>query len=156
MAIQPGFRPIDNLIRQGPGIEPQFFQIGPNATAASMIPGVLVMRDTTDNYVKEYDGSGNAIGYLSYESSPDKPTDISTAYARGDWVAVERGPGKFIQAWLASGQNVVIGQPLAGIAATSAGQLAAGVAGTSDMFADAAMSVDASSAAKRIWVITRK
>ena len=153
MAVQPGFRPVDNMTRQGPGNDVEYFQIGPNATASKCLPGIRVMIDTTDNYVKEFTGTGNAIGYLSYEASPDKPKTIDTAFAVGDWAAVEMGAGKRIRGRLASGQNVTKGQPLKEVAD---GFLSAGTPGTDDIVADADQSVDASSAAAAIWVLTRK
>lgn len=170
MAEQPGFRPVDNMTRQGPGIDVEYFQIGPNATAAKMLPGIAVIKDTTDNYVKEYGSSGGkVIGFLSYEKSPDKPASIDTAFAVGDWVAVERGAGKRIRARLATSQTIVIGQELS---VTTGGYLAAATingvvsivesgsdtksTGNTDIIADAEMSVATTSASKPIWVLTRK
>lgn len=169
MAVQPGFRAVDNLTRQGPGLDVEYFQVGPNATAAKMLPGIAVVMDTTGNYVKEYDGSGKVIGFLSYESSPDKPANIDTAFAVGDWVAVERGAGKRIRARLATSQTIVNGQELS---VTTDGYLAAATingvvsvvesgsdtksTGNTDIIADAAQSVTTTSTAAAIWVITRK
>lgn len=170
MAVQPGFRAVDNLTRQGPGLDVEYFQVGPNATAAKMLPGIAVVMDTTDNYVKESDGSGKVIGFLSYESSPDKPANIDTAFAVGDWVAVERGAGKRIRARLATSQTIVNGQELSVTtdgylaAATINGVVAVNEAGTdesistgnTDVIADAAQSVTTTTTTAAIWIITRK
>lgn len=170
MAEQPGFRPVDNMTRQGPGMSEEFFQVGSNATAAKMLPGIAVIKDTTDNYVKEYGSSGGkVIGFLSYEKSLDKPETIDTAFALGDWVAVERGAGKRIRARLATNQTIVIGQELS---VTTDGYLTAATingvvsvvesgsdtksTGNTDVIADAEMSVTTTSTSKPIWVLTRK
>lgn len=153
MAVQPGFRPVDNMTRQGPGLDVEYFQVGPNATAAKMLPGIAVMRDTTDNYVKESDGTGKVIGFLSYESSPDKPETVDSAFAVGDWVAVERGAGKRIRARLAASQTIVNGQELS---VTTDGYLDAAVIGTDDVIADAEQSVATTTTTAAIWIITRK
>ncbi|MDD4521691.1 MAG: hypothetical protein PHW84_01900 [Methanosarcina sp.] len=170
MAVQPGFRPVNNMTRQGPGHEKEFFQIGPNASTTKCLPGIAVVMDTTDNYVKEYGSSGGkVIGFLSYENSPDKPATIDTPFKPGDWVAVERGAGKSIRARLATGENVAIGQELK---VTTDGYLAAATingvkavdesgsatvsTGNDDIIADAEHSVNASSAAAPIWILTRK
>lgn len=154
MAVQPGFRPVDNMTRQGPGLDVEYFQVGPNATAAKMLPGIAVIMDTTDNYVKEYGSSGGkVIGFLSYEKSPDKPKTIDTAFAVGDWVAVERGAGKRIRARLAASQTIVNGQELA---VTTDGYLGAATVGTDDVIADAEQSVTTTTTTAAIWIITRK
>jgi hypothetical protein len=169
MAVQPGFRPVDNQTRQGPGIDVEYFQVGPNATAAKMLPGIAVVMDTTDNYVKEYSSGGKVIGYLSYETSPDKPASIDTAFALGDWVAVERGAGKRVRARLATSQTIQIGQELSVttdgylIAATINGVVSiveSGAdtksTGNTDVVADAEMSVTTTDDPAAIWVLTRK
>ena len=169
MAVQPGFRAVDNQTQQGPGIDVEYFQIGPNATAAKMLPGIAVVMDTTDNYVKEYSSGGKVIGFLSYEKSPDKPASIDTAFAMGDWVAVERGAGKRIRARLATSQTIQIGQELS---VTTDGYLTAATingvvsivesgsdtksTGNTDIIADAEMSVTTTSESAAIWVLTRK
>lgn len=169
MAVQPGFRPVNNQTQQGPGIDVELFRVGPNATAAKMLPGIAVVMDTTDNFVKEYTSGGKVIGFLSYESSQDKPASIDTAFALGDWVAVERGAGKRIRARLATSQAIQIGQELA---VTTDGYLTAAVisgvvsvvesgsatkaTGNDDIIADAEMSVTTTSATAAIWVLTRK
>lgn len=151
--IQLGFRKPNNVTSQGGSLGAEFFTVGGNATAAEMLPGILVKRDTNDNMVMEGDASGNSIGFLSYEGSPSKPATIYTAFARGDTVAVNRGAGRRQMAYLADQQSVVNGQPLTG---TAAGQLAAGTPGTDDIVADADETINASTGAAVIFVITRK
>jgi len=170
MAVQPGFRPVDNMTQMGPGIGVEYFQVGPNATAAKMLPGIAVIMDTTDNYVKEYGSSGGkVIGFLSYEKSPDKPATIDTAFARGDWVAVERGAGKRIRARLTTNQTITPGQELSVttdgylIAATINGVVSVVESGSdtkstgnTDIIADSEKSVTTVSSTAAIWVLTRK
>jgi|GEM_PF-1120643 len=169
MAVQPGFRPVDNMTQQGPGIDVEYFQIGPNATAAKMLPGIAVVMDTTDNYVKEYSSGGKVIGFLSYEKSPDKPATIDTAFALGDWVAVERGAGKRIRGRLAISQTIQIGQELKvttdgyltaatvnGVVSVDESGSATVSTGNDDIIADAEMSVTTTDETAAIWVLTRK
>ncbi len=169
--VQLGFRKPTNRVTQGGSLGPEFFKVGASATAAKMLPGIAVCKDTNDYSVKEYDGSGNSIGYLGYDEAAAvfKPDDIDTAYAADDEVPVHRGPGRRQMARLASGQSVVNGQPLK---LTTDGYLAAATingvvsvdesgsstvsTGNDEVVADADETVDASGAAKKIWVITRK
>jgi len=169
MAVQPGFRPVDNMTQQGPGIDVEYFQIGPNATAAKCLPGTAVVMDTTDNYVKEYTSGGIVIGFLSYEKSPDKPATIDTAFKVGDWVAVERGAGKRIRARLATSQTIQIGQELSvttdgyltaatinGVVSVVESGSATKSTGNTDVIADAEKSVTTTTSTAPIWVLTRK
>lgn len=170
--VQLGFRKPENKISQGGALGPEFLKIGANATAAKMIPGIAVIRDTNDFSVKEGAAGGKLVGYLGYDETPVefRPETITTAYTVGDIVAVHRGAGRRQKAWLASGQNVVNGEPLK---VTADGHLASATingaesldltgnaetitVGNDEIVADADESVNASSAAAAIWVITRK
>lgn len=151
--VQLGFRKPNNGVVQGGSLGPEFFKVGANATAAKMLPGIVVCKDTNDFCVKESDASGNDIGFLGYEYSPSKPATIDTAYAVGDFVAVHRGPGRRQMARLATSQTIENGDPLK---VTTDGYLAAATVGTDDVIADADESVTTTSSAAKIWVITRK
>lgn len=153
--VQTGFRQPNNDVAIGGERNVEYYTIGSTATAAKCLPGVLVKKGATDAEVIECDSSGNAIGYLGYQDTAAeyRPATILTAYAVGDRVAVLRGAGRRQMGYLASGQNVANGALLARAAD---GQLTAGTAGTDDIVADAAESVDASSAAATIWVTTRR
>lgn len=148
-----GFRKPNNGVVQGDTLGPEFLKVGANATAAKMLPGIVVCKDTNDFSVKESDASGNDIGFLGYEYSPSKPATIDTAYAVGDFVAVHRGAGRRQMGRLATSQTIVKGQPLTVVAD---GYLAAATVGTHDIIADAAESVTTTSSTAKIWVITRK
>lgn len=94
--------------------EPMILKVGANATAAKMLPGIAVIKDTNDYSVKEYGSSGSAVvGVLGWEETPNKwrPATRDTAYAVGDEVAVHYGPGK-IRMRLAASQTIVKGDAL--------------------------------------------
>ena len=149
-----GFRKPTNGVVQGDALGPEFLNVGANATAAKMLPGIAVVKDTNDFCVKESDASGNVvIGFLGYELSPNKPATRDTAYAVGDIVAVHRGAGLRQMAYLTTSQTIVKGQPLK---VTADGYLTAATVGTSDVVGDAAESVTTTSAAAKIWIITRR
>lgn len=170
--VQLGFREPANDVVQGGSLGPEFLKVGANATAAYMIPGAAVIKDTNDFSVKEGAAGGKLIGYIGYASTPAefRPETITTAHALGDHIAVHRGAGRRQKTWLADGQSVVNGQPLK---LTASGQLAAATingvvavneagsetavsTGNDEIVADADETVAASGAAAAIWVITRK
>lgn len=153
--VQLGFRKPTNKWSQGGALGVEYFKVGANATAAKMLPGIAVIKDANDFSVKESGGLGSTIGVLGYDETPAqyRPTDSSTAYARGDHVAVHRGAGRRQKMWLTTSQTIVIGQPLM---VTTDGYLTAATAGTHDVYCDAAESVTTTTAAAAIWVITRK
>lgn len=148
-----GWRKPLNKTRQGGSLDTFQMQVGPNATAAKMLTGIAVMRDTTDYSVKEWKSGGQMIGYLSYENSADKPEDIDTPYAVGDFVGVDVGPGRRQFARLAASQTITYGQPLT---LDADGYLKAAVIGTDDVVADAAESVTTTTGAGKFWIVTRK
>lgn len=162
-------KPLNNVCQNGSTIDTEQLQIGANATAAKCLPGIAVIRDTNDYSVKESGAGGVIVGYLGYENSTDKPISIDTAYAVGDSVAVECGPGRRQMARLAASQTIVKGQPLS-VAAD--GYLTAAVingvvsivesgadtksTGNTDIVADAEESVTTTATTGKIWVRTRK
>jgi hypothetical protein len=167
--VQAGFREPNNKVRNGGSLSTEELIVGANATAAKMLPCIVVIRDTNDYSVQEWSAGNHMIGYLSYENSPDKPETMDTAYAVGDTVGVEVGAGRRQLARLTTSQTIVKGQPLK---VTTDGYLAAAVVngvvsvdesgsatvstGNDDIVADADESVATTSAAAKIWVITRK
>ena len=120
-------------------------------TATNMIAGRHVQRDTTDNGIKVGDASGNSIGWLGYEqANPEfKPVNPATAYAANSMAPVLNGGNFYVVARLASGQNVVKGQPLT-FAAN--GELTAATYGTHHVAAFAEETVNATDAAANILV----
>ena len=111
MAPQIGFKEAANDVVQAFGRGPEQLQIGANATAAKMLPGVAVIFDVNDHDVKECGAAGAAIGVLGYaEANPNfKPATQLTAYAVGDSVPVYNGPGR-VYAYLT--ETIVKGEPL--------------------------------------------
>lgn len=156
MAAKTGFRfPNNDVVVIPDEGSVEFYTVHTHATAAKMLPGILVKISDVANEVMEVDASGNAIGFLGYQSTPAeyRPETRDTAYAVGDRVAVHRGAGRRQMGRLATGQNVAAGAPLARAAD---GYLTAGTPGTDDIVGDAVDPVDASSASKICWIYTRK
>ncbi|TGC08120.1 structural cement protein Gp24 [Methanolobus halotolerans] len=122
-------------------------------TATSMYPGRLVKRGTNDDDMVMNTAGGPALGWLGYEQTNPvfMPTDVDTIYVQDDMAAVLYGGGFLIVGSLASGQNVVKGTRLK---AAADGELAAGIVGTDEIVAIAEESVDASSAAADIVVLS--
>lgn len=164
-----GWRKPLNKTKQGGSLDTFQMQVGSGATAVKMLPGIAVMRDGNDYSVKEWASGGQMIGYLSYENSADKPEDMDTPYAVGDFVGVDVGPGRRQFARLAASQTIVYGQPLSldtdGYlkAATVNGAVTVDESGTAtvqtgntDIVADAAESVTTTASTGKIWIVTRK
>lgn len=165
MAATSGFRPPLNAMSQNI-TEPEYFNIGANATIAKMIPGIFVEMNGT-GAVKEFDGTGYPIGVLDYDNVQTgdyKPANRDTAFnALGDRVPVIVQPGKRVRCRLAASQTIVKGQPLQ---AGADGHLSAMVltqavpdAGATVTFplrsaiADEAVTTDGDGAGTAIWVI---
>ena len=93
MAAQPGFvLPLNDVV-QGDYLTERL-EIGEGAIIAKMLPGVHVIRDTSDYGVAEGGAAGLVIGILGYgEANADyKPATRDTAYtALGDEVPVHNG-----------------------------------------------------------------
>lgn len=165
MAATSGFRAPNNKMSQ-PITEPEYFNIGANATIAKMIPGIFVEMNGT-GAVKEFDGTGYPIGVLDWDNVQPgdyKPANRDTAFnALGDRVPVIVQPGKRVRCRLAASQTVVKGAPLQ---AGADGHLSLMVltqvvpdAGATVTFplrsciADEAVTTDGNGAGTAIWVI---
>jgi len=152
-----GLRKPSNRVTIEVGAE--YFNVGSNATAAKMKPGVGVEADGA-GCVKEFDGTGIVIGILGYEDSQPgdyKPATRDTAYAAGVRVPVippTATYGKAVRCRLAASQTIVRGQILMW---TTDGLLTAATAGTHDVAATAAedISTGAGDAGTAIWVFLR-
>lgn len=85
-------------------------------TAAEMYPGRLVKKGTNDDDAIVNTAAANPLGWLGYEQcrDSDKPEDVDTVYALGDWVPVLNGGNFVLVGRLASGQSVSKGAPLVG------------------------------------------
>lgn len=87
-------------------------KIGSNATASAMVPGRFVVRDASDEKIKEAGAGATAVlGVLGFEQAhPDyRPTSRTTAYAVGDFAPVVYGPGTVVIAKIASGNSITQG-----------------------------------------------
>lgn len=123
-------------------------------TVATMYPGRLVQRDTTDNQIKVGTDDDSAYGWLAYEHTPVmyRPANKDTIYVVEDRAAVIVGGEVVIRASLKSGQSVSMGDKLTGDAA---GELVAATIGTHMVVATAMETVDASEGALKIIVKSR-
>jgi hypothetical protein len=100
-------------------------EIGANATAAKMLPGRLVIFDTTDQTVKEAGAKAdNVVGIL--DVAPDKTE--ATAYAVGDPAMIIIGECIAKLTLLAS-ENVTRGDPLVSAADGKVAKQAVGAMG---------------------------
>ena len=165
MAATSGFRAPLNTVSQQI-TEPEYFNIGANATLAKMIPGIFVEMNGT-GAVKEFDGTGYPIGVLGYEdvqTGDYKPATRDTAFAAlGDRVPVIVQPGKRVRCRLAASQTIYKGAPLqAGadglLSAMVLTQALDGNAGTvtfplRSAVADEAVTTDGNGSGTAIWVI---
>lgn len=90
--VQVGFEQALNDVVQGPYMTERL-TVGANATAAKMLPGIHVVRDTNDYSAKEGGAAGASIGIIGYgEAAADfKPATRDTAYALGDEIPVHNG-----------------------------------------------------------------
>lgn len=151
--------------------EPMQLKIGANATAAKMLPGIAVIRDTNDYSVKEYGSSGNAVvGVLGWEATrPDsRPATRDTAYALGQIAAVHHGPGK-IRMRLATSQTIVKGDLLSlttdgylrkavlnGVVSVVESGSATDSTGNDDVYAEALETVSSTTDKPGIWVFRKR
>jgi hypothetical protein len=156
MTAETGFRfPNNDVVTNPSDGSVEFYTIHDTATAAKMLPGILVKIADLANEIVESDSSGNAIGFLGYQATAAefRPATRDTAYAVGDRVAVHRGAGRRQMGRLASGQNLGVAAPLK---LDTDGYLTAGTPGTDDIVGDLIAPVNATSAAKVAWITTRK
>lgn len=144
---QVGFNRPDNDVVQGNYLTEQL-KVGANATAAKMLPGALVIKDTNDYDVKESGAEGAVIGWLGYGSANvDKPADRDTAYAVGDYVPVHNGSNFRVRA-IINGEAFVKGAPVT----PAASGLVTAATLDAPIVARAAESVP--DTATRMWVVS--
>ena len=104
-------------------------KVGANATAAKLLPGILVLRDSSDEEFKECSAGASAgiVGWLGFEQAhPDyKPASRTSNFAAGAFAPVVSGAGTVLISKLASGNNVTQGDLLVagadGLVAKAAG-----------------------------------
>ena len=155
MTMTSGFRKPSNVSYQG-NVLIEWFEVGSTATAAKMLPGMLVDKGTTDGDVIENDGAGNPIGFIAYDGSwtgDDMPSSISDYYAVGARVPViVSGSGRTIGR-LAASQTIVKGQLLTQSATD--GCLESATAGTHHVYAiaDEAVTTTSGQTQVAIWCI---
>jgi len=152
--VQVGFRKPSTGVATGKKYV-ELLRVGANATAAKMLPGIFVIKDTNDRSVKESGAAGKVIGVLGYEDTPEafRPTTRDTAYALGDTVAVIHGQGAYVRALQAASQTTVKGETMKVVAD---GYLEIGTPGTDDIVAVAEESVTTDEGVTAaIWVTLR-
>ncbi|MBP2030362.1 hypothetical protein J2755_001296 [Methanohalophilus levihalophilus] len=149
MAYSGVVKPANKIVAGGKPLE-QELKI---ETATNMYPGRLVKKGTNDDDMIVNTAAGATLGWLGYEQTNPvfMPTDVDTVYVQDDMAAVLYGGGFLIVGRLASGQNVT---KSARLKAAANGELAAGIVGTDEIVAIAEESVDASSAAADIVVLS--
>lgn len=83
-------------------------------TVTECKPGRVVKRGADDTKVIIGATGGEGIGFLGWESTfgPDRPADIDTAYASGDWASVVYGPGTILVGY--GNEAITKGNRLAG------------------------------------------
>ena len=151
--------------------EPMILKVGANATAAKMLPGIAVVRDTNDYSVKEFTSGSAVVGVIGWEKTPMKwrPATRDTAYAVGDELAIHRGPC-VIRMRLSISQTIVKGDLLTlttdgyltkatinGVVAIDQSGNGTVSTGNSDVFAKALESVTTTSPATGvIWVLVER
>ncbi len=140
-----GFNPAANDVVQHFARAPEQLRIGPTATATLMLPGIAVVKDATDNEVKEGAIAGAMVGILGYaDANPEfKPATQLTPYARGDSVPVYNGPGRALVYVIG---DVVKGN---GLVLAANGQFQTAASETAFSIARAAQS---RTGAGRVWV----
>ena len=149
MAVQTGFRAPANAVVTGVHYT-ELLKVGANATAAKMLPGIAVVKDTNDRSVMESGDAGAIIGWLGYEETPAafKPENRDTAYALGDTVAVHHGQGAFIRMLLEASMTIVKGDSLT---VGADGYVHKATIGTDQTDATAEQSVTTTGATGVIW-----
>lgn len=157
MTATSGWRKPTNRSYQGEAVI-EWHIVGANATAAKMLPGALVDKDTRDGNVMENDGSGNPYGFIAYDTAwtgDDMPDTISDYYTVGSRVPVITRCNGRVMARLAASQTIVKGALLK--QSTTDSYLDAATAGTDDVIAVAAEAVTTSSeqGGTAIWVYMR-
>lgn len=165
---EPSFPALQNGVGRGPFTTLK--KVGSNATAAKMLPGIAVVKDTYQTNVKSFTSGFNVVGVLGWESTPPKyrSANVDTAYAVGDWVAVESGPGKR-RMRLTTSQTIVVGDPLKlttdgyltkatlnGAGTVNEAGSATDNVGNDDVYAYAAEDKTTTSSAAVIWVVTTR
>ncbi len=85
-----------------------------NAAVATLKPGFLAAKGTTDDDVILCTASLNTVGWVGYESAAPafKPANMTTAYATGDRVPIVSAKGSLVLGTLALSQTIVRGDAL--------------------------------------------
>lgn len=143
-------KPSNQIYVAGPYVVREV-EVGANATAAKMIPGILVIHDTTDGNVKEAgDEADNVLGVLDVKTGQL----YTTAYAVGDQAKIFTQPGTIVVVTLASGGTAVApGDPIVAAADGKAKKQAVGAMGSQGSVIGRAMETqDPTAADKRLMI----
>lgn len=98
MGSAPFIEPANKIVLAGNNVDRRVYTT--EGTVTHLIPGRLVKKGTTDSQVVIGDVDGPNIGWLGYEDAfgPDKPANITTAYALAKDCDVLSGPGTIVVA----------------------------------------------------------
>ena len=151
MGYENGFRAPENAVTQRLE-DPEYFMIGPNATPAAMLPGIVVTGDGS-GAVKEAGATGVFYGTLGYEAVQPgdyKPKNRDSAFPIGSRVPVHVGPGIRIRGRLAASQTIIKGDLLK----VAAGGLLEKADDEDRFYAIADEPATSAAAGSPIWAIT--
>jgi len=117
-------KPANQVVVAGNPIRVEM-EVGANATPAKMLPGRLVIHDTTDGHVKEAGAAAdNILGFLDVDAGKLE----SDNYAVGDQVMVVMGEC-IAKLTLLAGESVSPGDPLVSAADGKVAKQAVGAMG---------------------------
>jgi len=149
----PSIKPVNRILQSPPDVEILEMEVGANATAAKMLPGRLVIDDTTDGDVKEAGANAdNVIGVIEVQSG----MLLADNYAVGDPISIiPRHSGARVLLTLVSGSGAVSpGDPLVSAADGKAALQAVGAMGAQGtVIAHALASEDPSAADKTVVAV---
>jgi len=98
MGSAPFIEPTNKIVVAGSNVDRRGYTT--SGTVTNLIPGRLVKKGASDSLIIIGDVDGPNIGWLGYEDAfgPDKPVNITTAYATAKNCDVLSGPGTILVA----------------------------------------------------------
>jgi len=98
MGSAPFIEPTNKIVLAGNNVDRRVYTT--SGIVTNLIPGRLVKKGASDSLIIIGDVDGPNIGWIGYEDAfgPDKPANITTAYATGKKCDVLSGPGTILVA----------------------------------------------------------
>lgn len=98
MGDAPFIEPVNKIVVAGSNVDRRGYTT--SGTVTNLIPGRLVKKGATDSQIIVGDIDGPNIGWIGYEDAfgPDRPANITTAYATAKNCDVISGPGTILVA----------------------------------------------------------